>query len=198
MRRVLTIGLAALACAATARAIGQSGGRASASPPARLEIGRPATTEEIAQLDIDVRADGRGLPPGRGTTSDGARVYREKCAACHGLNGEGMSGLGNPLIGRPNAAFDFALSLATEGQKTIGNYWPYATTLFDYVRRAMPFNAPGSLTDAEVYASTAYLLWKNGIIAEDAVMTAQSLPLVRMPAQPRFVRDDRERSKRVK
>jgi cytochrome c len=177
------------------RPIDQSGGRAS---PARLEIGRPATNEEIARLDIDVRPDGRGLPPGSGTTAQGGRVYRETCAACHGINGEGVRGLGGMLIGRRHETFDFALSLENEGQKTIGNYWPYATTLFDYVRRAMPFNAPGSLTDDDVYAATAYLLWKNGIVAEDAVMTAQSLPLVRMPAQSHFVRDDREQSKRVR
>jgi cytochrome c len=196
MRRALVCAIAAaLAWSVPSRAIDQSSGVAS---PPRFELGRPATSEEIARLDIDVRPDGRGLPPGRGTTGQGERVYREKCASCHGLNGEGMRGLGGALIGQPRQAFDFARSLESEGQKTVGNYWPYATTLFDYTRRAMPFNAPGSLTDDDVYASTAYLLWKNGIVAQDAVMTAQSLPLVRMPAQSRFVRDDRERSKRVK
>jgi len=198
--RTLIVPAAILTLVGPLWALDQSRGRPAATPPPppRLEIGRPATAEEIARLDIDVRPDGRGLPSGRGTTSQGERIYRDKCAACHGMNGEGMRGLAGPLIGPPNPAFDFALNAQKEGEKTIGNYWPYATTLFDYVRRAMPFNAPGSLSDDDVYASTAYLLWKNGIVAEDAVMDAHSLPLVRMPAQSRFVRDDRERSKRVK
>ena len=102
------------------------------------------------------------------------------------------------LVGpTPNDAFDFAATREKERAKTIGNYWPYATTVFDYVRRAMPFHRPGSLTDGEVYAVTAYLLERNQIVAADAVMDATTVPRVRMPARNRFVRDDRERSNRV-
>ena len=204
--------LALLACGAQQPELRQNE-RASnpAAPPPypdRLHIGRPATNEEIARWDIDVRPDGQGLPAGGGTSAQGAAVYLAKCAACHGAAGEGVSVqgaagegvlvLGARLIGAPRDRFDFALSPEAENQKTIGNYWPYATTLFDYMRRAMPFNAPGSLTNDEVYAVAAYLLVKNGIIPETAVINATSLPLVRMPAQPRFVPDDRLSSKRVK
>jgi cytochrome c len=169
-----------------------------AEKPERLNIGRAATAEEIARWDIAVRPDGRGLPAGRGTAAQGTTVYFTKCAACHGPEGEGLPNLGSRLIGPPREKFDFALSAQTESQKTIGNYWPFATTLFDYTRRAMPLNAPGSLTADEIYASVAYLLAKNGVIAESAVMDAQSLPKVRMPARERFVPDDRLDSNRVK
>lgn len=166
------------------------------SIPARLGIGRPATAAEIARIDTDVRPDGRGLPAGSGTVAAGAKVYAAKCVACHGKNGEGLrSGtlqLGPALIGRkPGDAFDFNESTRLEGTKTIGNYWPYATTLFDYVRRAMPFDRPGSLTSNEVYAVTAYLLQRNQIIDSAAVIDATSLPKVRMPSRDKFVRAER-------
>jgi cytochrome c len=166
------------------------------SIPARLGIGRPATAAEIARIDTDVRPDGRGLPAGSGTVAAGAKVYAAKCVACHGKNGEGLrSGtlqLGPALIGRkPGDAFDFNESTRLEGTKTIGNYWPYATTLFDYVRRAMPYDRPGSLTSNEVYAVTAYLLQRNQIIDSAAVIGAASLPKVRMPSRNKFVRAER-------
>jgi cytochrome c len=172
-------------------------------PPSHFGIGRAATDADLARIDIDVRADGQGLPAGSGTAAAGAAVYTAKCAACHGKDGEGVRQdrlqLGPRLIGR-NAgdAFDFNESTAKEGAKTVGNYWPYATTLFDYVRRAMPQDRPGSLTNDEVYAVTAYLLARNQVVAESAVLDATSLPTVKMPSRDRFVRDDRESSTRVR
>jgi cytochrome c len=182
-----------------------AGGRAGAtdSLPTHFGLGRAATAAELARIDIDVRADGRGLPAGSGTSADGAKVYAARCVACHGPNGEGVRQgslqLGPKLIGR-NAgdAFDFNESTRKEGTKTIGNYWPYATTLFDYVRRAMPQDRPGSLTNDEVYAVTAYLLERNEIIPASATMDARSLPLVEMPSRDRFARDDRESSNVVR
>lgn len=205
MRRVYAVVtlLAIAACGADRSDASMAGSarspRASSEPlPTRLGIGRPATEEEIAKLDIDVMLDGTGLPPGSATAAAGEPIFRQKCAACHGAEGEGTAA-GATLVGRkPGDAFDFAESMAAERTKTIGNYWPYATTLFDYVRRAMPFDRPGSLTDAEVYALTAWLLWKNDIVTRTAVIDAKSLPEVRMPARDRFVPDDRLESTRVR
>ncbi len=159
--------------------------------PQRFGHGRAATAAEIAALDIDVSPDGTGLPLGQGTGAGGAAVYAAKCAACHGADGEGVQGVGDRLVGREPID-------STGWNRTIGNYWPYATSVFDYIRRAMPFDRPGSLTDEEVYALTAYLLHLNEIIPADAVMNAQTLPQVRMPARGRFVLDDREGSTRVR
>lgn len=152
-----------------------------------LGFGRPASPEEVALWNIDVRPDGEGLPPGNGTVGEGAAVYRANCAACHGE--EGLGGPNDALVGtEPRGEFPFG---TTRGlTSAIGSYWPYATTVFDYVRRAMPFDRPGSLTDDEVYSITAWLLWRNGLIAEDAVMDATSLPQVVMPAKPFFVPSD--------
>ena len=122
--------------------------KASAKEPASFGIGRPATPAEIAALDIDVGPDGAGLPPGRGTSADGAPIYAARCAACHGKTGK--EGPNDVLVGRqPGDAFTFARD--PRAPKTIGSYWPYATTVFDYIRRAMPPDAPGSLGDNEVY-----------------------------------------------
>lgn len=161
--------------------------------PARFGIGRPAAALEVSAWDIDVNPDGVGLPPGRGTHAEGARVYAQKCAVCHGQRGEGLgSGAAAypKLIGRePRAGFPFGRDL--KHVKTVGNYWPYATTVYDYIHRAMPLNAPGSLRPDEVYALTAFLLAENEIIPRTAVIDATTLPAVRMPARERFVRDDR-------
>jgi hypothetical protein len=157
-------------------------------PPGHYGLGRPATDAEIRALDIDVRPDGRGLPPGRGTVAEGEGLFVAKCAACHGIKGEGLSS--DRLVGRtPNDDFSFATNPALP--RTIGSYWPYATTLFDYTRRTMPFVLPGSLTDNETYSLVAYLLFLNGIVPADAVMDAVTLPKVRMPARDRFVIDNR-------
>jgi S-disulfanyl-L-cysteine oxidoreductase SoxD len=158
--------------------------------PLRFGFGRPATPREIEAWDIDVRPDGTGLPPGQGTVAEGARLYAEQCAVCHGASGRG--GASGSLAGRePGDAFPFGTDPRLLDRRTIGNYWPYATTLYDYVHRAMPQPVPGSLRPAEVYAVVAYLLFLNGIVAEDAVMDARTLPAVRMPARDRFVTDDR-------
>lgn len=157
--------------------------------PARFGFGRTPTAEEVASRDIDVMPDGTGLPEGRGTASEGEAIYYAKCASCHGV--EGKDGPNDELVGRePREGFPFG----NDGglRKTIGNYWPYATTIFDYTNRAMPFDEPGSLEPNEVYALVAFLLLKNEIIQEDVVMDRESLPEVVMPARDRFVMDDRK------
>ena len=161
---------------------------APAKQPATLGIGRPATAAEIAAWDIDVGPDGAGLPPGRGTSADGAPIYAARCASCHGKTGK--EGPNDVLVGRlPGDAFPFARDARTP--KTIGSYWPYATTAFDYIRRAMPPDAPGTLKDDEVYALVAYLLTLNDLVPADAVIDAASLPKVKMPAREHFVPDTR-------
>jgi len=161
---------------------------ASSAAPARLGFGRAATTQEIRAWDVDVMPDGTGLPPGSGTASQGADVYRRKCAACHGRTG--VEGPFDRLVGRePRQGFPFGRD--PRFVKTVGNYWPYATTLYDYLNRAMPLAAPGSLMPDEVYGLVAFLLWRNEIITDTAVMNAQTLPRVVMPARDRFVVDNR-------
>jgi len=157
--------------------------------PARFGFGSQATAGEIARWDIDVRPDGAGLPAGRGTAQAGQVIYQDKCAVCHGASG--TEGPADRLVGREPLTFPFGTSAALLDQRTIGNYWPYATTLFDFIRRAMPQTAPGSLTSDEVYALVAFLLSRNGIIGDDTVMDASLLPQVVMPARDRFVTDDR-------
>jgi cytochrome c len=159
---------------AAALALGTSGD----GPPARFGFGRPATADEIAAWDIDVRPDGQGLPPGRGLARDGVTIYAHRCAGCHGATGR-----------EPRQGFPFGRDPTLV--RTVGNYWPYATTLYDYINRAMPLNAPGSLAPDEVYSLVAYLLWRNEIIADTAVIDARTLPRVVMPARDRFVMDDR-------
>ncbi len=156
--------------------------------PASFAIGRDATPAEIAVLDIDFGPDGAGAPPGSGSVAEGRLVYNVKCVSCHGITGR--EGPNDQLVGRdPRDGFPFG---ETRGiRRTVGNYWPYATTLFDYVKRAMPMTFPGSLTDDEIYAVAAYILFLNEIIPEDAVMNAETLPAVVMPARDRFVLDNR-------
>jgi cytochrome c len=150
--------------------------------PERFGIGRPASAGEIAARDIDIMPDGHGLPPGRRTPVEGAAIYASNCAKCHGATGR--EGPNDVLVGREPKGFTF--SKGPRAQRTIGNYWPYASTVFDYVRRAMPPDAPGSLSDDEVYALTAHLLHLNELLPADAVMDAASLPKVAMPARDRF------------
>jgi mono/diheme cytochrome c family protein len=146
-------------------------------------IGHLATDEEIRAWNIDVSPSGEGLPPGKGTVQQGAQVYAEKCAACHGPSG--TEGPKDRLVGGQN-------TLQTpKPVRTIGSYWPYATTLYDYINRAMPFNAPQSLTSDEVYSVIAWLLHQNGIISEDMVVSAQTLPQVQMPNRNGFILDPR-------
>jgi cytochrome c len=152
------------------------------SPAWSADFGRPATPTEVGLWDIDVRPDGRGLPDGSGTVAQGKKVYQQNCEACHGVNGVG--GIYDRLAGGQG-------TLATDKPiKTIGSYWPYATTLFDYIHRAMPFPAPGSLSDDDTYAVVAYLLSLNGILPADGKLDRQTLPNVAMPNRDGFIPDD--------
>ena len=146
-------------------------------------IGRTATPAEIAGWNIDIGRDGSGLPVGSGTVSRGHEVFAQQCAACHGDKGRG--GVGDKLVGGQG-------TLATaEPVRTVGSYWPYAPTLFDYIRRAMPQNAPQSLSDDEVYAVSAYILNLNGLLPADAALDAKSLAAIKMPNRDNFVGDPR-------
>lgn len=154
-----------------------------AEPTGYYGYGEPATPEQIAGWNIDVRPDGKGLPPGSGSVSEGATIYQGRCASCHGTFGEGM-GRFPVLSGGMQSLTD------DRPEKTIGSYWPYATTLWDYIHRAMPFYAPQSLTDDQVYAVVAYVLNLNNIVAADFVATQDNLAAVEMPNAEGFVRPD--------
>jgi len=157
-----------------------AGGVAAAAQVATPRLGRPATEAEIAKADLSIAPDGKGLPPGSGTVAQGAQVYAQKCQSCHGANGAGTpsgdrlsGGLGSLATGNP--------------VKTVNSYWPYATTVFDYIRRAMPITAPLSLTNDEVYAVTAYILSLDNVVPMNATLDAQSLPRVQMPNKDGFI-----------
>jgi len=142
-------------------------------------LGRTATPAEIGQWDIDVAPDGAGLPPGEGSVLEGRAVYAIRCASCHGDRGQGgpmdrlAGGVGTTATSKP--------------VKTVGSFWPYATTLYDFIRRAMPFDSPQSLSPAETYAVCAYVLFLNGLLPENAVLDAKSLPELRMPNRDAFM-----------
>ena len=164
-----------LAVAGCATNRGGEGSRAVEGP----NLGRPATQAEIAAWDISILPDGSGLPSGRGTSARGTAVYAEKCQSCHGEKGAGQPN--DRLVGGHG-------TLASKSPvRTVGSYWPYSTTVFDYVRRAMPYTNPRTLSDDDVYAVTAYLLHLNGIIGETDEMNAQTLPKVRMPNRDNFI-----------
>jgi len=168
---IATVALFALACATQAHAQGPYG------------IGRAATPSEIAGWNIDVDRQGNNLPAGSGSVSRGREVFDQQCAACHGAKGEG--GVGDQLVGGQG-------TLATpKPVKTVGSYWPYATTLFDYIRRAMPQNAPQSLSNEDVYAVSAYILQLNGLLPAEATLDARSLSAIKMPNRNMFVGDPR-------
>ena len=146
-------------------------------------VGRPPTAKEVKAWELTIPPDGQGLPPGSGTAALGKPIYEERCASCHGETGE------NPKYSRLVGGQG---TLATDKPvRTIGSFWQYATTLWSYIRRAQPFDEPGSLTPDQVYAVTAYLLHLNGIIGEQDVMDAKTLPLVKMPNRDGFVPDPR-------
>jgi cytochrome c len=141
-------------------------------------LGKPITEADISPWDITIMPDGSGLPAGSGTPAQGAPIFQAKCAACHGEKGVGgFAGFLN--AGPPRASLD--------GGKSIANFWPYATTVFDFIRRAMPYDRPKSLTDQEVYALTAYLLNLNKLIGDNDVMNAQTLPKVKLPNHDNFI-----------
>ena len=149
----------------------------------KFGVGRTPTDEDTRALGIMVAPDGTGLPPGSGTAVEGKQVFAARCASCHGQKGEG--GDGPALVGGKG-------TLATPTpKKTVGSYWPYATTVWDYVNRAMPFNEPGTLSHDEVYAVAAYVLFLNDIVGEKQVLNARSLPLIKMPNRDGFVPDPR-------
>ena len=183
--------------ALAAQAAGQdASGGAAESMPESFGFGRPATPEEIAAWDIDVMPDGTGLPVGEGTAASGAPIYARQCAVCHGGSGEG--GIADRLVGyEPESTPPFGPRYeAWRGDRpdvpySVGNYWPYATTLYDYIYRAMPSNAPGTLEPDQVYGLVAWILAENGIITADAVMNATTLPAVEMPARDIFVPQER-------
>ena len=151
-------------------------GVASADGP---NLGKRLSAQEIAAWDISILPDGGNLPPGSGTPAQGARIFAQKCVACHGEMGKG--GISAALVGGG------PLTTISGGQKTIANFWPYPTTVFDIIRRAMPWQQPKSLTNDEVYALTAYIFALNKLIGEDATMNAETLPAVRMPNRDGFI-----------
>ena len=165
-----TFALASVAALASAAAL------AADSP----NLGRPATADEVAAWDISIGPDGGGLPAGSGTAKQGEAVYAAKCVACHGEKGAGKPN--DQLVGGQGT-----IAGDKPAVKTVGSYWPYATTVFDYVRRAMPYSESKSLTNDEVYAVSAYILNLNGIIAEGDTIDAQTLPKVKMPNREGFV-----------
>lgn len=146
-------------------------------------IGTPVSEAALSAWNIDVAPDGHGLPAGSGDVAHGKDVFAAKCAMCHGAQGQG--GVGDPLVGGRGTL------AGAKPLKTIGSYWPYSTTLFDYIRRAMPYDAPQSLSADDIYALSAYLLYLNGVVPESTRLDAQSLPQVKMPNRDGFVPDPR-------
>lgn len=146
--------------------------------PGTPNLGTPITSNDVTAWDISIEPDGEGLPPGSGTAKQAVGLYHERCSYCHG---EGLEGKpADRLVGGQG-------TLAAPGAvKTVGSYWPYATTLFDFIRRAMPLNEPQSLTNDQVYALSAFILYKNGIIGEKTKLDAKSLPKVKMPNRDGF------------
>ena len=146
-------------------------------------LGRTAKPDEIKAWDFAISPDGKELPPGSGSATEGAKIYAASCAGCHGKTGK--EGPNDVLVGGQGTLN------TNKPVKTVGSYWPYATTVWDYINRAMPYNKPASLSADQVYAVTAYLLSLNGIIKDDAVMNAKTLPEVKMPNRNGFVGDPR-------
>ena len=156
---------------------------ASAALAQAPQFGQPIAPADIAAWDISIGPDGVGLPPGRGTAIEGEAIYVAKCQACHGEKGA------KPVVALAGALAGGMGTLAPDKvpMKTVGSFWPYATTLFDYVRRAMPFQESKSLTADEVYAVSAYILYLNGLIGSGDVIDAQTLPKIRMPNRDGFI-----------
>jgi cytochrome c len=159
-------------------------GRPAVPRSGRYDVGRVATADEIAAVDDSIFPDGRGLPRGHGTAREGKPLFAALCASCHGPNGEGNDDYPQLVGGRGTLG-------SAQPQLTVGSYWPYATTVWDYIHRAMPYVGAGALTQDQVYALTAFLLHSNGIIAEDAVLDERTLPSVQMPNRNGFIPDQR-------
>jgi len=172
-----------LSRASLAAALVALSGAAFAAPPGHYGYGTPATADEIAGWDIDARPDGVGLPPGSGSVNKGADVYAEQCTACHGTFGEGE--------GRyPKLAGGEGTLTKERPEPSVGSYWPFAVTLFDYINRAMPFPSPHTLSADDVYALTAYVLNINNIVGNNFVADRNSLPKVKMPNHDAFIWQD--------
>ncbi len=160
-----------------------------AAESGKITLGRPALPEEIAAWNIDIRPDGQGLPVGKGSVKDGEKLYLEQCASCHGEFGEGA--------GRyPVLAGGRGTLKGPSPDKTIGSFWPYASTAFDYVRRAMPFGNAQSLTADETYAVVAFLLYMNDIVKDDFTLTKENFTTVKLPNVDEFYDDDREKTEK--
>src|SRR6266508_281805 len=155
-----------------------------AAKPARYSLGRPASAADFVKHDYLIGPKGTGLPKGHGTASEGRAIYMQSCAACHGLHGEGTSEYPPLVDGRATLKSDKPLP-------TVGSYWPYATTVWDYINRAMPYPNPGTLKPDEIYAVTAYLLAMNGIVPENFELNERTLPQVKMPNRGGFIPDPR-------
>jgi S-disulfanyl-L-cysteine oxidoreductase SoxD len=150
-------------------------------------LGKPITPADLAEWDIDVEPSGAGLPPGSGTAEQGGAIFADNCALCHGDGGKGGVFLGKGAPAAPALVEDKKINGIDESTTTIANYWPYATTLFDYIRRAMPWTQPRSLSDTDVYALTAYILAQNKLIDAKLTVDAQTLPKVQMPKRDGFI-----------
>jgi hypothetical protein len=187
---LLSAAILALAGAGVAAAPKKAEQAAHAAGAKRLGIGREAKPEEIAGWDIDIRPDGMGLPPGKGTVKQGEAIYMQQCAACHGEFGE-SAGRWPIISGGEN-------TLASDDPvKSIGSYWPYASTVIDYIRRAMPFGNAQSLTNDELYAVTAYVFYLNDIIKDEHFeLNANSFKSIKLPNEPNFRDDDRDVAER--
>jgi S-disulfanyl-L-cysteine oxidoreductase SoxD len=160
--------------------------------PSKFDFGSPASTQDIAPIAIAIAADGKNLPAGKGDYVAGKKVFETACSACHGVNLQGVAGLPDMPAGPALRLIGGRGTLTTNNPvMTVESYWPYATTLFDYVRRAMPYTAPGSLTADEIYAVSAYILAEGNIIDKAMVLDAQSLPRVQMPNRDGFIPDPR-------
>ncbi len=182
-RNVLSIGSFVLLCALVVAA-----GSVSAQAP-RYNIGRPATPAETRARDISVAPDGTGLPAGHGTVAEGRIIYQKTCASCHGDKGQGIADF-------PALSGGQGTLLTKAPIQTVGSYWPYATTVWDYIHRAMPYQRPGTLSSREVYAVTAYVLYMNRIIPANGDLSEATLPKVRMPNRDGFIADPRPDVKR--
>src|SRR5271155_5607735 len=150
-------------------------------------LGKPISPADFAEWDIDVEPSGAGLPPGSGTSDQGAQIFAEQCSACHGEGGKGATTTTSGAPAAPPVVSDVKRNGIDDTTLTIANYWPYATTLFDYIRRSMPWTTPRSLTDDQVYALTAYILAQNKLIDPKLVINAQTLPKVQMPNRNGFI-----------
>jgi len=150
-------------------------------------LGKPISPTDLAPWDIDIEPSGAGLPAGSGTSDQGASIFADNCAACHGDGGKGSTTTTSGAPAAPPVVSDVKRNGIDDTTLTISNYWPYATTLFDYIRRAMPWTSPRSLTDDQVYALTAYILAQNRLIDAKQVINAQTLPRVQMPNRNGFI-----------